>query len=262
MDRRFIDWALGHGVIIDHIEYERMTRVPTVAHPKKKNGVYYYGERRKGCCAWDIDGKWHSYRSSARVELPPILPPKKAQEPPQKRAEAILDACVIDRHHYLEKKALGHVFAPVDRHGNLVVPMRSASGALSGLQFISPDGEKRMLKGTVLKNSRLVLSEGPRRIYVEGYATGLSVVEAAKSIGVDVSVVVCFCAHNLTWVARQDRSGVIIADNDKSKAGEKAAREAKLPFWMPARQGQDANDLLTAGNLPALANAIKRLLKT
>jgi len=36
---------------------------------------------------------------------------------------------------------------------------------------------------------------------------------------------------------------VVIADNDTSKTGEKAAIETGLPYWMSDVEGEDINDL-------------------
>lgn len=265
MDREFIDWAASHGVIIDKVEYNAMVRVPTTAHPNKRNGVYFYGNRSKGCCAWDIDGQWHSYRSRHTVTSAPkerLVTQKKtvAKETLLERIRFVVSNSSLGPHPYLERKGLSEFRGLVYKHGFLVVPMHAVDGSVCGAQLIDEAGSKRMMRGSTLRNARLVLGAGSRSVYVEGYATGLSVLKAARHAGVDARVIVCFCAGNLTTVARQDRAGVIIADNDKSKTGQNAAIKAKLPFWQPPRAGEDANDVLTSGRIDMLAAALKRLL--
>jgi putative DNA primase/helicase len=45
-----------------------------------------------------------------------------------------------------------------------------------------------------------------------------------------------------------------MADNDKSGAGEKAAKETGLPWAMPSAVGMDANDLHQRDGLRALVS--------
>ena len=266
MEQAFIEWALAHGVIIDRIEYEKMVRVPTTAHPKKRNGVYYYGTKRKGVCAWDIDGQWHKYDKRGRAEVVPATVKPREEKKDERstiyeRASYILRRATRKAHPYLQRKCLGDYKGLVDSKGLLLVPMLDSKGRVAGLQFISEDGDKRMLKGSIMKNSRYVLGDGPRAVYCEGYATGLSILMALESGNIPARVVVCFCASNLSWVARQDETGVIVADHDKNGVGKKAAEEARRPYWMPIRVGEDANDVLCRGRIDMLSNALRRLLR-
>ena len=44
----FQAFAEQHGLIIDHLVYDRWTRVPTLDYPKKRNGSYIFdGQRYK-----------------------------------------------------------------------------------------------------------------------------------------------------------------------------------------------------------------------
>jgi putative DNA primase/helicase len=43
-------------------------------------------------------------------------------------------------------------------------------------------------------------------------------------------------------IASTIKSGVVIADNDESKTGERVAQEIGWPYWMSDQAGEDAND--------------------
>jgi putative DNA primase/helicase len=43
-------------------------------------------------------------------------------------------------------------------------------------------------------------------------------------------------------IASTIKSGVVIADNDESKTGERVAQEIGWPYWMSDQVGEDAND--------------------
>ena len=94
--------------------------------------------------------------------------------------------------------------------------------------------------------------------WCEGYATALSVQAALRYLSRQGQVVVCFSAGTLARVARH---GYVIADNDASEAGEKAARETGLPWWMPPKVGMDANDWHMSQGVSALADGITRLYR-
>lgn len=114
--------------------------------------------------------------------------------------------------------------------GSLVVPIFNPK--LSGLQFIKPHGEKRILSGTKLKGGFYPLSgKDSNQIYIgEGFATCAAVAECVPN-----ALVLCaFSAGNLINVALAVRKSrpkadiVIIADNDESGTGEREAIRAAL----------------------------------
>ncbi len=120
--------------------------------------------------------------------------------------------------------------------------------------MIQPDGQKRFLKGGKVSGGVYHLGDGKFQVWVEGYATGLSVWKALAIIHdkQDIKVTVCFSAGNLKKVARQKSCGAVVADNDASGEGLKAARATGLPFWMPDEPG-DANDYHQKHGIDALA---------
>jgi phage/plasmid primase-like uncharacterized protein len=137
--------------------------------------------------------------------------------------------------------------------GCLIVPMRSlGSNNLQGVQVIAWDApalrwEKKMLPG--MKAMGAVLRLGSRTatetVLCEGYATGLSIELAARQGRLSAAVLVCFSDSNMVHVAGLLKGGrrYVFADNDKSGAGERAAKETGLPYCMADRVGFDANDL-------------------
>ena len=134
----------------------------------------------------------------------------------------------------------------------IVLPMRLWHGDLTSIQFIDADSHKWFLSGGATRASVLRLGRSSHRWYCEGYATALSVVDALSLLHKHDEVVVCFSAHNLR---RSSRHGLVIADNDASGTGEKAARETGLPYWMPPEEG-DADDYRQRHGLRALATQL------
>jgi putative DNA primase/helicase len=148
--------------------------------------------------------------------------------------------------------------------GDLFVPMRSLSdNQLQGGQVIAGTRprckwDKKMLPGMRAKGA--VLRLGPPKAreacLCEGYATGLSIELAARQARLSVVVIVTFSDSNLVHVAGllKDSSmrRFVFADNDKSGAGERAAKDAGLPYCMSDKQGEDANDVHARAGLMAV----------
>lgn len=203
-------------------------------------------------------------------------------------AGQILRQAVPDVHDYLHRKKLPDVQGLVLRDGSsvrerfgedsqgmqfdgcLLVPMRAlGSNNLQGLQVIAWEPatmkwQKKMLPGMRAKGA--VLRLGPPRaletILCEGYATGLSIEMAARQMRLQAAVFVCFSDSNMVHVAGllKEAAGrrYVFADNDKSGAGERAAKDTGLPYCMSDRIGEDANDLhARAGLIPLQALLMK-----
>lgn len=126
---------------------------------------------------------------------------------------------------YLQKKGIPPLGVREDLDGNLLVPVQNADRALRGLQFISPEGQKRFLPG-MEKNGNFHLITGetlnPGKdlnqgeiLLAEGYATG-----ATLHMATEKPVAVAFDAGNLEPVAKKLREKfpnaaiTICADND------------------------------------------------
>ena len=76
-------------------------------------------------------------------------------------------------------------------------------------------------------------------MFCEGYATALSANKALQASRLRGSVVACFSAHNLQMLAT---TGVVLADNDESRTGERAAQATGRPYFMSPVVGEDFND--------------------
>lgn len=189
---------------------------------------------------------------------------------------------------YLQSRAVGaHGLRTADRD-RLIVPVRDAGGALMSLQFISPDGKKRLMAGGRKDGGMHVIEarggrgDGPI-IVAEGYATAATLGEASGH-----TAVCAFDAGNLRAVAEAlrtkhpQRAIVMAADDDRAKRGRgnvglNRARDAARavggkvvePGFSDAERAKgmtDFNDLARARGVeavraalaPALAGARKR----
>jgi putative DNA primase/helicase len=170
---------------------------------------------------------------------------KAMQAKAAERAAAIWSAAepASDDHPYLIRKRIKSHGLRVYRgqlqirempcDGCLIVPMRDATGELSTLEFISPDGEKRFLTDGRKEGCYFAIGGKPNGslCIAEGYATAASVHEATG-----MATAAAMDATNLKPVALALRSKfpdaklVICADDDyrtdgnpgKSKAEEAA----------------------------------------
>lgn len=122
---------------------------------------------------------------------------------------------------YLQEKGIPPLGVREDLDGNLMVPVQNAERDLRGLQFISPDGQKRFLRGMEKSGNFHLVSEPGKDLsqgeilLAEGYATG-----ASLHVATGKPVAVAFDAGNLEPVARKLRERypnvaiTICADND------------------------------------------------
>ena len=159
-------------------------------------------------------------------------------------------------HTYLAKKGIQPHGARVDADGRLIVPLYDSGEKLASLQYIAPNGLKLYHSGISVKGCFWILGEvidGPICL-AEGFATAATIHEATGR-----SCVVAFSAGNLSPVLESLRSKsgaqreiVIVADNDKSGAGERHANEAAQKYGarvvLIPIVGMDANDYVQAGH--------------
>ena len=162
-------------------------------------------------------------------------------------------------HPYLVRKRIRPHRARIYREA-LVLPVIDQAGTLTSLQFIAPDGSKRLLAGGRKQGCFILVAgdaQAPATIVIcEGWATGCTLAELFPS----ALVIAAIDAGNLLPVALMARcrwptAKLIIAGDDdrrtpgnlgrtKSQAAALAAKaELILPDWPP-----DAPDTLTDFN--------------
>ena len=263
----FINFARAHGVAIDPQRLyasDKIKRCGTVERPTSGNGAYFWDGQRGWVMDWSGEAKviwyedphakpwtddekraWAAKRASAATQQ------ERRYQSAAFQADITLRSAKMDHHAYLEMKGFKTTRGLV-LDDKLLIPMRNVStNRLQGYQSIRWDMERReyekkMLHGMRAKNAVLFLGNRdlPEYWLVEGFATGLSVRAALRSVGLPASVVICFSASNLIQVADQiPGKRFIFADNDESKTGEKSAIATGLPWTMADTVGWDANDL-------------------
>lgn len=272
----FLSFAHGYGLIIESpIADDRWHRCRTEDKPRKKNGAYVFDGNRGVVINFATMVHGESWRSGVRtghVDRAAIRAQHAIGEA-QKRAKQVEARAVADGmmkratlgpHPYLKAKGFPEESGLV-LDGELLIPMREFAmyRQVNSLQRIAEDGTKLFLPGGKAKGS--VYFIGPfmaqTRWLVEGYATGLSMRAALRSMYIDAQVVVCFSAGNLAHIGRLAAAlsvpAYAMADNDKSGAGAQAAEETGLPWRMPPIQDFDANDYHRELGLPALSALIR-----
>ncbi|MFV0675548.1 toprim domain-containing protein [Variovorax sp. tm] len=269
----FIDFARAHGVEIDPAKLHRSDKIQrcgTTEKPRSKNGAYLWDGQSGWVYAWDADAQVHWYNDPdakpfteedkkawrARREALRAAT-EQGYAAAAKKAAELLALAKPGPHDYLYRKGLPNAQGLCLPDGGLLVPMRDFStNELRGVQIIRwTDSEsepgvnrwrKKMSYGMQARGA--VLRLGPRageQIFCEGYATGLSIELAVRQMRLNATVLVCFSDSNMVHVAGLTKGSrrYVFADNDKSGAGEKAAKETGLPYCMSPALGDDANDL-------------------
>ena len=279
----FIDFARAHGVDIDHTRLypsDKIKRCGTVAKPKSGNGAYFWDGERGWVMDWSGEARvvWYEdphakpwtdeeKRSWAAKRAFAASEQDRKYQQAALQADITLRSTKMDTHPYLEIKGFKDQKVPV-LEDKLIIPMRNVvTNKLQGYQSIrwnmeERKYEKKMLHGMRAKNAVLYLGtrDFPECWLVEGFATGLSVRHALRSVGIMASVVVTFSASNMIQVADQiPGKKFIFADNDASLTGEKAAQTTGLPWTMADEVGIDANDLHLKSGVFAVVKKIMDL---
>lgn len=263
----FVNFARSNGVEIDPnrlFPSDKIRRCGTVDKPRSGNGAYFWDGNRGWVMDWSGEARviwWQDKnakpwtdeekREWAAKRLVAASEQERRYQQAEVEAEATLKAAKLSKHIYLEIKGFPEEKGLV-LEDKLLIPMRNVrTNKLQGYQSIrwNPETrgyEKKMLAGMRAKNAVLYIGNSyvDETWLVEGYATGLSVRNALRSIGLPAAVVVTFSASNLLQVADQiPGKRFVFADNDKSKTGEKIAIQTGLPWTMADQVGYDANDL-------------------
>jgi len=258
----FQDFAFQHGLIIDSLVFDQWVRVKTVDKPNKKNGAYIFDGKFGAIINFAMHEHHISYKEDGYIFTPQdkikrekaVEDRTKRQEEAKRKASYILNNSELLNHPYLERKGFtdkGYVYKSL-----LIVPMR-INGSLVGCQMIDPEGNKRFLSGQITKNASLVIDNKGRDILCEGYATGLSIRRALKSLKVRYKIHICFSASNMLEIAKNTTNSLVVADNDP--VGVSAAKKIASIYWV-GEAGEDFNDAEKRLGTEAVADLLKPLL--
>jgi putative DNA primase/helicase len=277
----FILFARAHGLEIDPSKLQisdRVQRCGTVDKPRSSNGAYFWDGQRGWVFNWAEDASVHWFNSTndrpwnqaekaawkAKRAASASNQEAKYQWAARYAAEMIRDTR-LGKHDYLHRKGFPDAQGMVASDGTLVIPMRNLdTNVLQGVQlvrWVEADRHwvKKMMPGMRAKGAvfRIGDKSSPETFLVEGYATGLSVVTALRSVGLRASVLITFSANNLALVGPGVTGrAFVFADNDASGAGQRAAELTKLPWCMSPIVGEDANDLQMRAGLMAVCQQI------
>lgn len=254
----FIAFAAIHGLDIRRLDHGKISRCPTKDHARKLNGAYLFDGQWGWCQNW-AEMTEPAYWTDDAITKPEDLAAlrtrmeasrkqhaqdraKDAKSAAQK-AQAIIKQARIEQHAYLDSKgfreAVGLVWYPDEDTNLLLIPMRVCD-ALVGCQMIDRDGQKRFLKGQRTHDAEFIFGSAGVDIWCEGYATARSIHTVISAMKIPCRVHACFSAGNMQRMAK---AGFVVADNDASQTGEKAAQATGLPYWMPDAIDADFNDL-------------------
>ncbi len=249
----FIDFAAQFGLIINEIIYGRWVRVPTTDHKHKRNGAYrHLGEvafvqnhaTQLETVTWFAAKDNKIDPAIAREAL------KKAQREitqghidAAKKAEWIMSQCVLEKHAYLDAHGMPDIPVQVyhrTEHENLLcIPMKIGN-KLVGVQMITRDGDKKFLFGQQCKGAEWTAGKGIN-CWVEGWATALAAQICAHQMDIKINVHACFSASNMIYMAK-GKTCFVLADNDVSGAGLRAAEAIGLPYLISDIVGDDFCD--------------------
>jgi putative DNA primase/helicase len=262
---RFEDFARLHGLRLGSLIHGKWVAVPTEDHPRKRNGRYKFLGDVGWVQNWATMTSPEMWRSGEErtPEVRRIIQNldrerNAAAEHAASKAAWILHQSKTGPHAYLASKGFkeeqGNVWNDL-----LVVPMRRGS-RLVGAQLISDKGDKKFLQGQRTKGAAFVIDAKGLPIFVEGYATGLSVRTIMKSMKVRYTIYVCFSAGNMKEISREIPGGFVVADNDPNRTGEVAALECGKPYWLSETVGEDFNDFHLRVGLFSATAALKPLV--
>lgn len=269
----FIEFCNDHGVIApSYIEPGRWIRVPTIAHPRKKNGVVKISDDgRAGWCRdwatmetpalWKVNGGSDYKANEVDKEMIAMRQRERVRMTTQasEKARAYWNRCrpLSGVTGYLEAKGLtveGCAGIRVSPEGETVVPMMK-NGIIVSVQRIAADGSKKFWTDAPTKGASFMLARkgSTLTIFTEGFATAATLYCAVAS----ATVIVTFSANNLPLVVEQFQPrglAVIAADNDHETMGrigknpgmdaaQKAAEICGAGVSVPDAAGSDFNDL-------------------
>lgn len=283
----------SYGLVVDQPRDDaRWHRVPTVDHPKKKNGAYLLDGTKAVCQNWatmlvpEVMKPDATVRPITQADRDAAAKRRREREETQEvqwkraagRAAALKLLCRPGTHGYAMRKGFPMAQVLVTPDAEMLVPMRNvATDELVGAQIIrwlidERRWEKKFLPGMRAKGA--VFRLGPRgakeTVLCEGWATGWSLMDAANQVKLSMGVLVCFSAGNIVEVSKHVKGrAFVFADNDPvetdpdkiakgnlGEAGRYAAEKTGLPWTMAPEVGMDANDWHQKHGLRSLAGML------
>lgn len=282
---QFIDFMRSHGIEPSDsrviVPQSKVTRFHVAGDkPQSENGwfILHVDDHPNGVFgSWKNPGE--AIKWKPQIKLDRVLTDEERREFARKRAEREAQAqaelakehlraqtrslelwssakSAQPDHPYLERKGIRpHIARQLG--DSLLIPV-TKNRQLTGLQFISVDGEKRFKSGTDIKGAYATIGTPSDQVVItEGFATAATIHEATQ-----IPVVIAFNAGNLEPVAIAIRERlpeakiIIAADNDQwtkgnpgVKAGQNASvavkGELRIPHFKPGVAGNptDFNDL-------------------
>jgi putative DNA primase/helicase len=291
----FASFARAHGLDIEHLSTStRIRRCGTDEKPSSKAGAYWYDGDRGWVQRWDQGGElmwWDDPNKQEPTREQRAEWAARAAAYEQKQLEKwgktaqhcrmLQEDTKVREHNYMHRKHLGDIkvrvlneYEQTDSDGVietlenvLFIPMlHFGSDAMVGAQLIWWDTDarvfqKKFVPGSRLKDSHLRLgpSDTDEVILCEGFATGHSINKALISLNLRATILVCFNDSNMVNVSKLLPEGLrsyVFADNDASRAGERAAKATGLAYCMSPQVGEDANDLHTRAGLVEVGTLI------
>lgn len=273
----FLTFAKLNGFILEYVyPSNNIKRCATEAHPRSSNGAYFWDGTKGWVRDWSSGEGMQFYKSDAVIDKYKEIVVREQERLSTERkhkkaaddAKKIIADCKPNKHYYLSAKGFrelrGLVFEDETSEDTLVIPMRDYyTNEVIGVQKVKWNGErfeKKMLYGMRGVGAVLFLGDQKSITYYlcEGYATGLSIQAAIHQMRLNACVVVCFSDSNLAHVGSLifDKNVYIYADNDQSKAGEKAAIKTGHSYVMSDKIGNDANDDMIDFTLAAVIKKI------
>lgn len=180
------------------------------------------------------------------------------QQQAANKAGWIMHQCKTEKHAYLHSKGfiegVGAVWWPDEKQNLLCIPMRVGRDIV-GVQMIDREGKKRYLSGQRTSGAEYLISNNGANAadwWVEGFATGLSLRDCLSALKLRYRIHITFSASNLKAMATH---GYVVADNDESETGQKAAIATSLPYFLPP--AGDFNDFHRATSTFKASQALR-----
>jgi putative DNA primase/helicase len=266
----FLTFCRACGVNLNQLPpVGRWVRVSTEDKPRSRNGaVKWMGDvgfvqnwaTMTEPAVWRDEGV--SREAQKRIRSVANEADREARELASRAAQkaaTLLSECELSTHPYLASKGFPDELVNVwnrDADNVMVIPMRRGK-ELVGCQLIKPDGEKKFLFGQRSGGAEFVMGNHGTHVLCEGYATALSARQALRNLKMTYTLHVTFSAGNMKRIAEALPPGLVIADNDKSKTGERVAQEIGWPYWISDVEGEDFNDAHQRRGLFPLAMELK-----